>query len=359
MKVNTSIAIAIKHLNAGDQVLLFSRYTDTVDALVEEFKRTGGANDYVYGIYDGGRSVMIDGKTQVSVSKKEIKDLLSNGKLRAMICSDAASEGLNLQAARVLINVDVPWTPARLEQRIGRIARLGQTADAVEIYNVWYPNSVEARMYRRIHKRLNEANIAVGEFPEVLADGIRNLVLEDREQEDDSLSALQDFRNSVQMRALNRLWSTRMPDATTSGHIRRRLVEICDKTLRCVDAKPEGLMKCYELGAGESIWLTSLEGCPESISLTSPVWDVIDFDLRDFEYLSDAEGNPAAFVPKSNLSCWLGHEYLPEVLLGENIDIGAVTSDHPTMLPDNQALSMQFALDCEVPKRPDFWPPVC
>ena len=357
MKVRKSVELAMGHLEAGDQVLLFSRYTDTVDALIDEFKRVGGADEYVYGIYDGGRSIMVDGGMQYGVTKKEIKDQLAAGYLRAMICSDAASEGLNLQAACVLINVDVPWTPARLEQRIGRIARLGQTADEVEVYNVWYPNSVEARMYRRIHKRLEETNMAVGEFPEVIADGIRNLVLEDREQEDDSLSALQDFRNSVQMRALNRLWSSRKPDMTTSGHIRQKLMELCEANFTCVEKRQHGTMERFDLGNQETVWLTSLDGCPESISLSSEPWGLADYEIDDFGIVRDAENNPAAFVASDDTSRWFSHEYLPDLLLGEPIGIEAISGEHPNMLPDNNALSMEFAIDCEAPHRPVFWPP--
>ena len=82
-----------------------------------------------------------------------------------VFCSDAASEGLNLQAARVIINIDVPWNPARLEQRIGRIARLGQRADTVKIYNLWYPDSVESKIYTRLLQRKDLYDLAVGEYP--------------------------------------------------------------------------------------------------------------------------------------------------------------------------------------------------
>ena len=89
-----------------------------------------------------------------------------------MFCSSAANEGLNLQAASVMINVDVPWVPSELEQRIGRIARLGQKKPIVTVHNLWYPGSIEAEIYRRLISRQKDMWFAIGTFPEQIGDGI-------------------------------------------------------------------------------------------------------------------------------------------------------------------------------------------
>src|SRR5690606_34240352 len=100
-----------------------------------------------------------------------------SGEVDIVFCSDAASEGLNLQAASVVINVDVPWNPARLEQRIGRAARLGQTAEIVDVLNLWYPQSVEAKIYERVLQRRDVMELALGAFPELVGTAIRNAVM--------------------------------------------------------------------------------------------------------------------------------------------------------------------------------------
>lgn len=105
----------------------------------------------------------------------------------------------------MLINVDVPWTPSRLEQRIGRIARLGQRAKEVDVYNVWYPNSIEAKMYHRIQNRLMQANIAIGEFPEVMANAIKKSVLSGVDEDPRDIQELKDLRNSYQIKSLEAL----------------------------------------------------------------------------------------------------------------------------------------------------------
>lgn len=64
-------------------------------------------------------------------------------KLKILVGTDAASEGLNLQTLSTLINVDLPWNPTRLEQRKGRIQRIGQLADTILTYNMRYKDSVE------------------------------------------------------------------------------------------------------------------------------------------------------------------------------------------------------------------------
>lgn len=58
-----------------------------------------------------------------------------------------------MQAASAIVNVDMPWNPARVEQRIGRMDRIGQTADVVKVMNVWHPETYEARMYRVLFER--------------------------------------------------------------------------------------------------------------------------------------------------------------------------------------------------------------
>lgn len=357
MKVISSVKLAIEHIEKGDKVLLFSRYTDTVDALVVEFRRQGGENSYTYGVYVGQKSVIISGGAERKCDKAEIKSQLQTGDLKLMICSDAASEGLNLQAARVLINVDVPWTPARLEQRIGRIARLGQQADEIDVYNVWYPNSIEARMYRRIQKRLEESNLAIGEFPEVVADGIRNHILTDTEQDDDSAYQLQKIRNSTQTKALNELWSVRDETVTTSRLVREKLMSLCDDNFECVNDTGVAGLKEYRISDNQTVTLTAIEGFDEAVSLGSPVWSVVDYELGDFGYVRDPMGNPATFIQKNDLSSWLDHEFLVDLLSDRPVGLESLTGSYPKMLADPSKMSFEYAVEETVPERPSFWPP--
>jgi SNF2 family DNA or RNA helicase len=87
-----------------------------------------------------------------------------------LLGTDAASEGLNLQRLATLINIDLPWNPTRLEQRKGRIQRIGQIHDTVKIYNLRYKDSVEDRVHELLSGRLQDIFGLFGQIPDVLED---------------------------------------------------------------------------------------------------------------------------------------------------------------------------------------------
>jgi SNF2 family DNA or RNA helicase len=98
--------------------------------------------------------------------RREARDVLkgevSKGRLRLILGTAAASEGLNLQRLGTLINFDLPWNPSRLEQRKRRIQRIGQMRDSVDIYNMRYAGSVEDRVHALLSKRLKNISTLFG-----------------------------------------------------------------------------------------------------------------------------------------------------------------------------------------------------
>ena len=103
------------------------------------------------------------------VAKDEITRALNKGDLRALICTDAASEGLNLQAAAAVINYDLPWNPSKIEQRIGRIDRIGQKHDDVRVVNLFLANGIDDRVYHVLRERCGLFRTFVGAMQPVLA----------------------------------------------------------------------------------------------------------------------------------------------------------------------------------------------
>lgn len=355
LKISRSIQLAERCLQRHDSVLLFSRYTDTIDALLDEFKRNGYVEKYVYGIYTGQQATIVDHGVVTPCEKNTLKRELFSGKIKIVFCSDAASEGLNLQAARVLINVDVPWTPARLEQRIGRIARLGQLASEVDIYNVWYPYSIEARMYHRIQKRLEETNLAIGEFPEIVATSIRNAVLDGTEEDDTGVEQLKEIRNSYQISALEELWH-RSGEGTESETIRKELMAICEREFVQVSSSLNGMLKSYQMPDGSVIELSSKDGMSESVSLRSKPWQYIDFKDGRLGLIYDHSGEPAAFsLDVAGKERMITHESVFQIILDKNITHAHLLVDRPKMLPDSHRLDLKFALDDECANPPEYW----
>ncbi|MCI0428426.1 MAG: phospholipase D-like domain-containing protein [Nitrospiraceae bacterium] len=149
--------------------IIFSQYFDTVrwlgEQLVEEFAAEP------IGLYAGsGRSGTWQEGRFKTRSREEIKSRVRRGEIRLLLGTDAASEGLNLQRLSTLINLDLPWNPTRLEQRKGRIQRIGQLSDTVYVYNMRYLGSVEDRVHRLLSSRLQDIYNLFGQLPDVLED---------------------------------------------------------------------------------------------------------------------------------------------------------------------------------------------
>lgn len=106
----------------GAQAVVFTEYTDSADWVAERLRATG----YTAVVYSG--SLGNDERDQVRTD-------FMNGQFQIIVTTDAGNEGIDLQAAHVLVNYDIPWSLVRLEQRMGRIHRVGQTRD-VFLYNL-------------------------------------------------------------------------------------------------------------------------------------------------------------------------------------------------------------------------------
>lgn len=163
-------------VSEGRSVLVFSKYTDTVGAVVKFLGRESRMlTRPQIGVYTGAGGLVFDLERDdyVAVGKEDVRRALEDGRISILVCSDAASEGLNLQAASAVVNMDMPWNPAKVEQRIGRVDRLGQGAERVLVRNVWYPESIEAEMYRRLFERKEAYRLVVGPAQEIVSDALR------------------------------------------------------------------------------------------------------------------------------------------------------------------------------------------
>jgi superfamily II DNA/RNA helicase len=93
----------------------------------------------------------------VGIEREALKRMVADHDIRIMVATDAACEGLNLQTLGTLINVDLPWNPTRLEQRIGRIKRFGQTRSVVDMLNLVHQGTVDEKVYERLSERMRKA----------------------------------------------------------------------------------------------------------------------------------------------------------------------------------------------------------
>lgn len=169
--------------------IIFSQYYDSIQWLSE--KLTIDFPEENIGIYAGGdKSGVIQGGIYKRKSKDEIKKLVKAHEIRLLLGTDAASEGLNLQTLGTLINLDLPWNPTRLEQRKGRIQRIGQERDVVYIYNLRYKDSIEDRVHRILSNRLKDISNMFGQIPDVLEDVWIDVALNDIEEAEKRIDRL-------------------------------------------------------------------------------------------------------------------------------------------------------------------------
>jgi SNF2 family DNA or RNA helicase len=148
-------------------VIIFTQYTDTMDYLREQLQTVYRGQ---IACYSGRGGEIWQGMTWLPTTKEFVKNQFREGKIKILLCTESASEGLNLQTCGVLINYDMPWNPMRVEQRIGRIDRIGQTYDRVWIYNYFYRDTIEDRIYQALKDRINWFEDVVGTLQPILSD---------------------------------------------------------------------------------------------------------------------------------------------------------------------------------------------
>ena len=152
---------------AQEGCILFSQYYDTARWIGEEIVDT--FPDHLVGLYAGsGKSGIWESGMFLKKDREEIKSKVRTGELKLLVGTDAASEGLNLQALGTLINIDLPWNPTRLEQRKGRIQRIGQARDVIRVLNLRYKDSVEDKVHQALSDRLEQIHNLFGQIPDVL-----------------------------------------------------------------------------------------------------------------------------------------------------------------------------------------------
>ena len=103
-----------------------------------------------------------------SKSKREWMKQLFKEKAQVLIATESGSEGINLQFCHHVINYDLPWNPMKLEQRIGRVHRLGQEQD-VHIYNLAIQNTIEDHILDLLYVKIGVFEKVVGELDDILS----------------------------------------------------------------------------------------------------------------------------------------------------------------------------------------------
>jgi len=159
-------------LDDGRRVIVFTQFLDTLDFIRERLAPYFGDQLACYS-GRGGEVWDTNRFTWRLVEKSEIKARCRHDHPRAiriLLGTEAASEGLNLQQFSALVNYDLPWNPMRVEQRIGRIDRIGQEASQVRILNLYVRHTIEEDTYYTLKDRIGAFEEVVGPLQPILAE---------------------------------------------------------------------------------------------------------------------------------------------------------------------------------------------
>ena len=134
------------------KLIIFTEPRDTLDYLATKIRTRLGRQEAV---------VVIHGGVGREERRKAIEAFTHDKNVLVMIANDAAGEGVNLQRAHLMVNYDLPWNPNRLEQRFGRIHRIGQT-EVCHLWNLVAADTREGEVYTRLLEKLEIARAALG-----------------------------------------------------------------------------------------------------------------------------------------------------------------------------------------------------
>src|ERR1035441_267462 len=134
------------------KLVIFTEHRDTLNYLTERLRSLLGAPEALVTIHGGmGR----EDRAKAQEAFKQDKDVL------ILLATDAAGEGINLQRAHLMVNYDLPWNPNRLEQRFGRIHRIGQT-EVCHLWNLLAEETREGDVYKRLLEKIELERQALG-----------------------------------------------------------------------------------------------------------------------------------------------------------------------------------------------------
>jgi hypothetical protein len=148
--------------HAGSKLVLFAYFKPTLYYLQERLQKVGITTLLLTGDETRDKQVIVDEFRE----RKDVQILLS---------SEVGSEGLDLQFASAIVNYDLPWNPMVVEQRIGRIHRIGQKADRIVVINLICEDTVDERIYDRLYERLDLFRRTLGDLESVIGPVVNEL----------------------------------------------------------------------------------------------------------------------------------------------------------------------------------------
>jgi len=148
--------------NPKEKFVIFAYFRGTLDYLRERLAEDRISTCVIHG--------------GIKDDKKNVLNRFETKSISILLSSEVGSEGIDLQFCRFLINYDLPWNPMKVEQRIGRLDRLGQKADRISIIHYKINDTVEERILNRLYERINIFKESIGDIEEILGEETEHLI---------------------------------------------------------------------------------------------------------------------------------------------------------------------------------------
>ena len=192
--------------SVDEKVLVFTQYLRTLQYLRGVLEAQG----HRVAVYHGGLSIVAkDAAVRAFRDDRQV-----------FLSTEAGGEGRNLQFARTVVNYDLPWNPLRIEQRIGRVHRLGQDRE-VDVVNLWAEDTIEAYLMELLDRKIHMFELVVGELDLILGN------LDERRSFEDLMMDIWTLRQAEERRAaLNRLGDALVQARDRFETVRNRNEEI-------------------------------------------------------------------------------------------------------------------------------------
>jgi SNF2 family DNA or RNA helicase len=152
----------LTQLEPGAKVLLFTEFRETQEYLRQRIREIGWDVQ------------LFHGQMKPAAKDAAVEAFRTSAGPIVLLSTEAGGEGRNFQFCHLLVNYDLPWNPMRVEQRIGRVDRIGQ-ANVVQVFNFWVQGTVEERVLDVLERRINVFEETVGGLDPILGDTERDL----------------------------------------------------------------------------------------------------------------------------------------------------------------------------------------
>ena len=312
-----------------DRVMIFSTFRGTLRYLAEKLQERGYSLELMYGPTPARDEDCRGGEK----SRDKIAAEFRQGQFQILLASEVAGEGLDFEHCHVLINYDLPWNPMRVEQRIGRCDRIGQTSDKVYVRSLASEGTIESRILSRLYVRLGIFERALGELEVVLGEIIssfeRDLFrrgLTPRQQEERLERAAQAIENNEQHREI-------ISKASVISEQGRQLIESDQQEIKEAESRflspvelAEFVLSVLALHVPNSLISTSVDGQFDVIN-TPGLRDALQGLLTSYPATHHMRIEIARFRSRMDQQ-----RKLKVSLAGESEGVEFVHTRHPLML---------------------------